>query len=217
MFSTRIKRLCAAALVLSCSALFAQNSNTSNAPTKWTPEVMIKYHRLTNAAISPEGKWVAYTVSEPLLEGEKSEFRTHIFLASADGKVDFQFTQGEKSCTNPQCPWEVYSHRHTSAIIKSSGAFFLISRTNEAICKGEVQLMPIAAAWGCLSRNAAISAMRSPLLICSPSLAVKVNHATVFGNSASRRIKARASIPHGMVSQARRSAPEAMSASMRGR
>lgn len=102
MFSTRIKRLCAAALVLSCSALFAQNSNTSNAPVKWTPEVMIKYHRLTGATISPEGEWVAYTVSEPLLEGEKSEYRTHIFLASADGKTDFQFTQGDKSCTNPQ-------------------------------------------------------------------------------------------------------------------
>lgn len=97
-----LKRLSAVALVLFSTVLCAQNSKTENAPVKWTPEVMIKYHRLTNAAISPDGKWVAYTVSEPLLEGEKSEFRTHIFLASTDGKTDFQFTQGDKSCTNPQ-------------------------------------------------------------------------------------------------------------------
>jgi len=71
-------------------------------PSKWTPEVMIQYKRLLGTAISPDGKWVAYTVSEPVMKGEKSEYLTHIFLASADGKTDFQFTQGEKSCTNPQ-------------------------------------------------------------------------------------------------------------------
>ena len=70
-------------------------------PTKWTPEAMIKYKRLLGTAISPDGKWVAYTVSEPLLEGEKSEYRAQIFLAAADGKMDFQLTQGDKSCTNP--------------------------------------------------------------------------------------------------------------------
>lgn len=77
--------------------IFAQDAK----PAKWTPEVMIKYKRLGGTAISPDGKWVAYTVSEPLMEGEKSEYRTHIFLASADGKTDFQLTQGDKSCSNP--------------------------------------------------------------------------------------------------------------------
>ncbi|MCG3121080.1 MAG: Dipeptidyl-peptidase 5 [bacterium] len=71
-------------------------------PSQWTPEVMIKYKRLLGTAISPDSKWVAYTVSEPVMDGEKSEYRTHIFLASTDGKTDFQFTQGDKSCTNPQ-------------------------------------------------------------------------------------------------------------------
>jgi len=80
------------------ASVFAQNT----APAKWTPEAMIKYKRLLGTAISPGGKWVAYTVSEPMLEGEKSEYRSHIFLASADGKTDFQLTQGDKSCTNPR-------------------------------------------------------------------------------------------------------------------
>ncbi|MCI0690723.1 S9 family peptidase [candidate division KSB1 bacterium] len=84
--------------MLGSGLAFAQDAK----PSKWTPEVMIKYKRLGGIAISPDGKWVAYTVSEPLMEGEKSEYRTHIFLASADGKTDFQFTQGDKSCTNPK-------------------------------------------------------------------------------------------------------------------
>ena len=83
---------------------FAQAGQTvaDTSPTKWTPKASIGYKRLTGASLSPDGKWIAYTVSEPLMEGEKSEFRTQIFLASADGKIDFQFTQGDKSCTNPQ-------------------------------------------------------------------------------------------------------------------
>jgi len=96
----------AASLVLALSNVFAQEAkNSANhnvKPSKWAPEVMIKYKRLLGAAISPDGKWVAYAVSEPIMEGEKSEFRTHLFLASVDGKTDFQFTQGEKSCTNPK-------------------------------------------------------------------------------------------------------------------
>jgi dipeptidyl aminopeptidase/acylaminoacyl peptidase len=78
------------------------NTAANGKPAKWTPEAMIQYKRLLGTAISPDGNWVAYTVSEPIMKGEKSEYLTHIFLASADGKTDFQFTQGEKSCTNPQ-------------------------------------------------------------------------------------------------------------------
>jgi len=96
---SRAKTLIVAGLTMFFGAsVFAQSS----APAKWTPEAMIKYKRLLGTAISPDGKWVAYTVSEPIMEGEKSEYRSHIFLASADGKTDFQLTQGDKSCTNPR-------------------------------------------------------------------------------------------------------------------
>jgi len=70
-------------------------------PTRWTPEVMIQFKRVGGTEISPDGKLVAYTVSLPQLEGEKSEFLTHLWLASADGKQNYQFTFGEKSCSNP--------------------------------------------------------------------------------------------------------------------
>jgi dipeptidyl aminopeptidase/acylaminoacyl peptidase len=103
---SRLKLLLMALLIWALTNGFAQeveNSITNNAKSsKWTPQAMIKYKRLLGTAISPDGKWVAYTVSEPLMDGEKSEYRTHIFLANADDKIDFQFTQGDKSCTNPK-------------------------------------------------------------------------------------------------------------------
>lgn len=98
-----IRCLSALFVMIAVNAFAQEAKSTADAgPVKWTPEASIHYKRLTGAALSPDGKWIAYTVSEPLMEGEKSEFRTHIFLASADGKSDFQFTQGDKSCTNPQ-------------------------------------------------------------------------------------------------------------------
>lgn len=67
----------------------------------WTPETMIKFKRVGGLDLSPDGKLIAYTISTPVMEGEKSEFLTHIWVASADAKTNVQFTQGEKSCMNP--------------------------------------------------------------------------------------------------------------------
>ena len=43
------------------------------AQTRWTPDMMIKFKRVGGTAISPDGKWIAYTVGTPIMEGEKSE------------------------------------------------------------------------------------------------------------------------------------------------
>jgi dipeptidyl aminopeptidase/acylaminoacyl peptidase len=83
-------------VLLSCSTIVAQES-----PKGWTPDVMIKFKRVGGTAISPDGKWVAYTVSTPIMEGEKSEFLTQIWVVSGDGKSNTQYTYGEKSCTRP--------------------------------------------------------------------------------------------------------------------
>lgn len=68
----------------------------------WTPATMIKYQRLMGAEISPDGKYVAYTVSVPRMENEESSFLTHIWVAATDGSLNRQFTFGNESCTNPQ-------------------------------------------------------------------------------------------------------------------
>lgn len=76
-------------------------ATAQDTPQRWTPELMIKFKRVGQTAVSPDGNLIAYTVSTPMMEGEKSEFLTHIWMVSADGKLNYQFTQGDKSCTYP--------------------------------------------------------------------------------------------------------------------
>ena len=52
--------------------------------------------------VSPDGRRVVFTVSEHVIELEKSEPRTHIWLARSDGSESFQLTRGEKSCSEPR-------------------------------------------------------------------------------------------------------------------
>lgn len=70
-------------------------------PDRWTPETSMAFKSIQQTALSPDGNVIAYVVREPLMEGEKSEYLSHIWLASADGTSNYQFTQGDKSCSNP--------------------------------------------------------------------------------------------------------------------
>jgi dipeptidyl aminopeptidase/acylaminoacyl peptidase len=51
---------------------------------------------------SPDGRLVAYTQSRAVMETEKSEVDTQIFLAAADGSQRMQLTRGEKGASSPQ-------------------------------------------------------------------------------------------------------------------
>ena len=82
-------------LSLILSGLFAECSD------KWTRELSMQFKTVTSTAISPDGKWIAYVVRKPVMKGEKSEYLSHIWLVSSDGKINVQFTQGDKSCSLP--------------------------------------------------------------------------------------------------------------------
>ena len=71
-------------------------------PSQWTSSEMMKYKRVGNPSISPDGKMIAYTVATARMDGENSDFLTHIWVVSADGITNYPFTSGDKSCTNPQ-------------------------------------------------------------------------------------------------------------------
>lgn len=96
-----MKRLKTLVLTL-CMALFVLPILAQE--TVWTPASMIQNKRVGTGglAVSPDGAWIAYTIATPIMEGTKSEFLTHIWLVSADGKTNVQYTTGEKPCTNPQ-------------------------------------------------------------------------------------------------------------------
>jgi len=76
---------------------------TGNAQTsRWTPELQLKTRVVGSPRVSPDGKRVVYTVNEAMMAPDRSEFVTQIWLATTDGKENFQITFGEKSSTNPK-------------------------------------------------------------------------------------------------------------------
>jgi len=75
---------------------------TATAPTAWTPELSMQVQPVGDVVPSPDGKLVAYTQSQAVMETEKSEIETQIFLAAADGTHRTQLTRGDKSATAPE-------------------------------------------------------------------------------------------------------------------
>jgi dipeptidyl aminopeptidase/acylaminoacyl peptidase len=65
-----------------------------------TVDDLINVKSLGGAQISPDGKWVAYTVNET--DWKQDAFVNHIWLANTATGKTFQLTRGEKSAGNPQ-------------------------------------------------------------------------------------------------------------------
>ena len=89
-----------ALLVVPQGSAWAQES--ADDTLGWTPAHSMRYKSVSNTAISPDGSLIAYVVREPVMDGEKSEYLSHIWVVSADGATDVQYTRGEKSASNPQ-------------------------------------------------------------------------------------------------------------------
>src|SRR6266699_3168900 len=45
---------------------------------RWTPELAFSVKRVGSVAVSPDGRWAAVEVSEPLMEADPSEWRTSV-------------------------------------------------------------------------------------------------------------------------------------------
>jgi dipeptidyl aminopeptidase/acylaminoacyl peptidase len=88
-------------LVLLGAAGTVWAEETDVAKDAWTPELAMQYRSIRATAISADGSRIAYVVRSPEMEGEKSEWVSQIWVASADGSDDLQFTRGTKSCTAP--------------------------------------------------------------------------------------------------------------------
>jgi dipeptidyl aminopeptidase/acylaminoacyl peptidase len=83
---------------LLCSASITAFCQT---PSAWTPEFSARFQTVGKVIPSPDGKWVAWTQSKPVIDTERSETSTQIYLAAADGSKRIQLTRGEKNCTGP--------------------------------------------------------------------------------------------------------------------
>ena len=73
-----------------------------SAQTAWTPETQVKVRAVGSPQVSPDGRRVVYTINDAVMAPDKSEFVTQIWIATVDGKENYQVTFGEKSSTNPK-------------------------------------------------------------------------------------------------------------------
>jgi dipeptidyl aminopeptidase/acylaminoacyl peptidase len=76
--------------------------SVANAQTTWTPELQLKVKAVGVPRVSPDGRRVVYTVNEAVMTPDRSEFITQIWMATTDGKENYQLTFGDKSSSNPK-------------------------------------------------------------------------------------------------------------------
>lgn len=68
---------------------------------QWTPEFSLQFKNITGVSLSPDGKYAAYAVSEPVTAGEKSEYLQQIWVSALDGSLREPYTHSEKSSFAP--------------------------------------------------------------------------------------------------------------------
>lgn len=88
--------------ITALTSVIAIGAEAPQASREWTPELMLQVKRVGSVQVSPDGKRAALSVRQAVMEGDLSEYRTHIHLSSTDGKQKKQLTQGDKSCEDPQ-------------------------------------------------------------------------------------------------------------------
>ena len=68
---------------------------------RWTPALSMRYHRISGVAVSPDGSLVAFGVTEPLMKGDKSEYRTRIHVVPTAGGDAVTWTRPDDSVSAP--------------------------------------------------------------------------------------------------------------------
>src|ERR1700731_902324 len=89
-------------VVIWCHSSTAAVRAADSKPAGWTPELMFKAKGVAEVSVSPDGRRVAFSVSSPMMDGERSEWLSQIHVSTAGaGGQSVQLTRGEKSATNP--------------------------------------------------------------------------------------------------------------------
>jgi len=94
-----IRRL-VALLTLSALATLAIGSSSDAARRVPTVDDLLTIKSVSGTQISPDGKWIAYTVNYG--DFKQDGFITQIWLVESDSRKTFQLTRGERSSTNPR-------------------------------------------------------------------------------------------------------------------
>ena len=109
------------AWVVATTPLSAQDDDE----LRWTPSKSMEFSVVQQTAISPDGSRIAYVVRVPLIEGQQSEYLSHIWLVNSDGTGNTQFTRGKISASGPEFSpdgeWLAFSSQSSGAEGESEG------------------------------------------------------------------------------------------------
>jgi len=81
---------------------FVSLSAVAGLGQSWTPEKQVKLRAVGSPRLSPDGRRVVYTINDAIMAADKSEFVTQIWIATVDGRENYQVTFGDKSSANPK-------------------------------------------------------------------------------------------------------------------
>jgi len=68
----------------------------------WSPKESMKIKSISQTDISYDGKMVAYVIREPVMDDEKSEYLSQIWLTNVSSKENVQYTFNLKSSSSPK-------------------------------------------------------------------------------------------------------------------
>ncbi|HEX8423808.1 MAG TPA: hypothetical protein VF634_10375, partial [Pyrinomonadaceae bacterium] len=86
------------ALALYSVAAVAVVAQTAKRPL--TVDDLLKVRRVGDPQLSPDGKWIAYQITDPDKDANRS--RTQIYLVPIEGGQPVQLTTGESSASSPR-------------------------------------------------------------------------------------------------------------------
>lgn len=95
-----MKRLSAFALACAFALCALSHAAARAQGAQLTVEEILKIRRVGDPQLSPDGKWIAYTVSVPDVDANRS--RTHIYRIPSTGGEPKQLTDGDSSASAPR-------------------------------------------------------------------------------------------------------------------
>jgi dipeptidyl aminopeptidase/acylaminoacyl peptidase len=139
--------LISSVLSVSGSGRTLSGRESSNAPTAWSPELLMKYRSVGSPHVSPDGRRVVFTVNEAVMNADKSEYVSQVWMANTDGSEAMQMTFGEKSSSNPDWSPDGRMLAFTSTRSGKSNLYLLHTGGGEAEQLTDVKSGVISFAW----------------------------------------------------------------------
>jgi prolyl oligopeptidase len=133
-------------------------------PNGWTPQQMLQVKRVGGVYPSPDGKRVAYTVREAVMEDLRSEVVTQIHLADWDGGNAVQLTRDKQSSDSPQWSPDGKSIAFISTRSGKANLFVIQLAGGEAEQLSDVKSNITSFQWSPDGRQIAFTAVDPPSL-----------------------------------------------------